>query len=400
MPTLFSRSICFAIGTFFLASATIFAQAQQTPQTPQASEAPPFMPSIAELPQTATVDNGEPCQICPQVPDRPPETPANPWSYADSLWHLLEETPPRGFGFMQGAGFGIGQSPVPSASYRVVWLPTASVSGQPTPTDLSAVRQDLRLTYPVWHDDCQMFGLTAGVRNVTNDTTAMLPNGQQIPAELWDVRFGFTYKYLFSNGWTTGTSVEFGSASNLPFHSWDEMTVGLSTFLRIPVGEHNAWLFSLTYSPTGEVDFPLPGVAFYWQPSDSFNATIGVPFKVVWRPVEDVVLEASYMPLTNVKAKAAWHLWGGVSLYVGYDLGNEEYFLADRPDVRERFFYYDQRVSGGMRLQFGPHCALDLSGGYAFDRFYFEGDSYSDRNTNRIDIGDTPFLALSLEMRF
>jgi hypothetical protein len=332
------------------------------------------------------------------------DVPASEQSYVfpfdpNRVWELLSERPSRAGAFGLQTGFAFGQAAVPSASYRATWLPAANVIGQPT--DLSAVRQEFRWTCPVWQDERQMLGLTTGVRNVLTNTGAVLPaTGQPFPEDLWDVRFGFTYRYTFSNGWVTGGNFDFGSASDRPFNSFNVLTAGVSAFLRIPVGEHNAWLFSLAYSPTAELNFPIPGVAFYWQPSDSFNATIGIPFKVVWRPVEDVILEATYMPLTTVKAKAAWRVWGGVSLYVAYDIGNESYFLVDRPDSQDRFFYYDQRVTGGVKCQFGPHCALDLSSGYAFDRFYFEGVSISDSNSNRIDVADSPFLSLMLEMRF
>lgn len=63
-------------------------------------------------------------------------------------------------------------------------------------------------------------------------------------------------------------------------------------------------------------------------------------------------------------------------------------------------FYYDQRVTGGVKLQFGRHLAVDLSSGYAFDRYYFEGDNYSDRDQNRIDIGNGAFLSLMGELRY
>jgi hypothetical protein len=369
------------------------------PSLPQQQDAPPALPPAAPLPAVPppTVPSAEGPQIPAESPhdERQLEFPTTP----EQLWEMLSETPPKGLGFGLPAGFGFNQAAVPSASYRVTWFPEASVANQPT--DLSAVRQDFRWTCPVWKDDSQMFGLTATVRNVLTNTGAVLPaTGQPFPDDLWDVRFGFTYKYLFANGWITGASVDFGSASDRPFSSVNVLTGSFSTFLRIPVGEHNAWLFTLAYSPTGELNFPVPGVAFYWQPSDSFNATIGVPFKVVWRPLEDVMLEASYMPLTTVTAKAAWRVWGGVSVYVAYNRGNESYFLADRTDDQERFFYYDQRVTGGVKMQFGRHLTVDLSSGYAFDRFYFEGDTYSDRDQNRIDIGNGAFLSLMGELRF
>jgi len=43
---------------------------------------------------------------------------------------------------------------------------------------------------------------------------------------------------------------------------------------------------------------------------------------------------------------------------------------------------------------------FELSGGYAFDRFYFEGESYKHRNENRIDIHDGPFVVGKIMLRF
>jgi hypothetical protein len=170
-------------------------------------------------------------------------------------------------------------------------------------------------------------------------------------------------------------------------------------FLKIPVGEHNAWLFSLMYSPTGELNFPIPGVAFYWQPADNFNATIGIPMKVWWRPVEDLTIEASYMPLTTVKGKVSYHLWGGISVYTAYESGNASYFLYNSPDSRDRFFYFDQRVVSGLKMEFGRQGILDLSGGYAFDRHYFEGITSSD-TSNRVNVQSGALLSLMFEWRF
>ena len=38
------------------------------------------------------------------------------------------------------------------------------------------------------------------------------------------------------------------------------------------------------------------------------------------------------------------------------------------------------------RAAYGSHLGFELSGGYAIDRFYFEGGGYSNHNENRIDI--------------
>ncbi len=74
--------------------------------------------------------------------------------------------------------------------------------------------------------------------------------------------------------------------------------------------------------------------------------------------------------------------------------------MADRVNEQDRFFYYDQRLLGGLQYFFNAHASLDLSGGYVFDRFYFEGQSLSDDHHNRIDVGNGPFLSLQTQIRW
>ncbi|HYV37979.1 MAG TPA: hypothetical protein VE988_20000 [Gemmataceae bacterium] len=379
-----------------LATLTLLAQAPclaQNAPDPTTSDKPAVEESSISEPRYH-YDDWFPHRFPPLDQDIDPPPP----SYAAQFWELISEVPSHHSGYGQPTGFGFNSPAVPTVGYHVTWFPDANVANQNA--TLNAVRQDFHVGIPVWTDERQMIGLTTSVRSVLYNTNAMLPGiTQPFPEDLWDVRFGANYRYLFLNGWSAGGTVTFGSASDRPFASVNELTAGVSAFLRIPVGEHNAWLFSLMYSPTGELNFPFPGVAFYWQPSDWFNATIGVPFHVMWRPVQDVTLEASYMPLTNVTGKASWHVWGGISLYAAYNSGNESYFIYGSPNSQDRLFYYDQRVTGGVKLQIGRQCAVDLSSGYAFNRYFFEGQTSSDRN-NRIDVADSPFLSLSVELRY
>lgn len=367
-------------------------------------EVPPGQPvSVQQPPSVRTTDG-------PWVfPDAPAaeKTPADNFilnglqtvaTWSEQAWDLLAEAPPH-----HPSEFGLAGQPGMAAPtltrYNITWFPDAGVAGQGT--NLGYVRQDLSVSCPLWKDDCNAFAFTTDVRSLLFHTQAVIPDTTQaFPQELWDIRFGVSYKHTFDNGWTTGGTVNFGSASDKPFHSFDELTAGVMAFLRIPVGEHNAWLFSMMYSPTGELSFPIPGAAFYWQPSDTFNTTIGIPFKVVWRPTDDFLFEASYMPLTNVRVRGTYHVWGGVSVYAGYDNSNEAYFLANRADSNDRFFEYDQRLTAGVKMQFGKHVCLDLSSGYSFDRHFFEGHSISDQGGSRIDVGDTPFGSFMLEVRY
>ena len=282
----------------------------------------------------------------------------------------------------------------PRAAYRIVWLPDEPLTNQPG--HLGVIQENLSVGAPLWHDDANFVSLSANVHGESFFTHAVLPDtGRPFPDELWAVRFGTAYSHRFDNGWTAGAGISVGSASDELFHSTREMEIGANAFFVIPQGEHNAWLFTLMYSPTGELAFPIPGVAFYWQPSDNLVASTSVcHFSSMYRPIDEVTLDFSYMLLRTVHARATYHVTPRVGLFTGYDWSNESYFLADRQDINERFFSYDQRVSAGVQAKITPHFLLELSTGYAFDRFYFAGSSYSDRNTDRVDVDPGAFVGI------
>src|SRR5207253_1235942 len=99
-------------------------------------------------------------------------------------------------------------------------------------------------------------------------------------------------------------------------------------------------------------------------------------------------------------AKATYRLSDRFRIYGGFDWANESYFLADRERVNDRFFYYDKRLTCGVRVLPMKRIEVDLSGGYVFDRFYFEGAQYSDNHHNRVEVGDGPFIALQTLVRW
>jgi hypothetical protein len=285
------------------------------------------------------------------------------------------------------------------ADYRMTWFAEESVAGQRT--DLSSFRHDFGFSTPIFQGPKDEWTAFVNARGEIFRTSAILLDTQQpFPRELWSVRAGTGYRYLFDNGWITGGTVSVGSASDKPFHSIDEMTAGVNAFLRIPSGEHNAWLFSLSYSTNAELPVPLPGIAYIWQPSDTLRMNIGLPFQVLYRPIDDLTFDFSYMLLRTVHARATYRITRMIRAYAGFDWRNESYFLADRPAVNDRFYYYDKEVNMGLLFLLGKHASLDFTAGYTFDRFYFEGANYNDRNFDRIDVGDGPYVAVRLDVRF
>jgi hypothetical protein len=313
---------------------------------------------------------------------------------------LSDSFAPGAGGFSPFLNPVVGHAPL-RADYRVTWFPSEPVSGQST--NLGYVQQDFSLSFPIWQNGAtDEWSVLANLRSEIFHTHAILPDTRQpFPDDLWNIRFGTTYRHLFDNGWIAGGTVTVGSASDKPFHSIDELTAGVNAFLRVPQGEHNAWLFSLSYSPVSELPYPIPGVAYVWQPSEDFRANIGLPFQVMWRPMDDLTLDLSYMLLTTFHARATYRLCRPLRVYVAYATENEAYLLADRISSNDRFFNVDQRLTAGVQYSLSPRASIDLSSGYIFDHHFFEGKNItSGTSFNRIDVGDEPYVSLQFRLRW
>lgn len=235
-------------------------------------------------------------------------------------------------------------------------------------------------------------------------TGAILPDTREsFPDELWNIRLGGQYRQRFENGWIGGAALGFGSASDKPFAGWDEIFLDVNLFARIPDGSRNAWLLFLNYSKTREFlpHVPLPGVGYWYEPNDQARLVVGVPFVFLnLRPVKEVSLSFSYFIVRSVRARVTYSPLSFLQLYGNFEWRNESYYRAERQDDKNRLFYYEKQISAGIQVSPSRRVSIDLSGGYAFDRFYFEGRDYEDRDQNRVSIGNGPFVALRAAVRF
>jgi hypothetical protein len=288
--------------------------------------------------------------------------------------------------------------------YRITYYPDEGVEEQPA--DFSVLQHRVSVFAPLWQSSGDEWTASANVRRQEYDTRAVLPDtGARFPGELWDVRVGAGYRHKFENGWIGGVNLTLGSASDEPFASADELSVRAVALLRVPHGQRNAWLLSLLYASgeeylSGLSGVPIPGIAYQYAPFDRFLAIIGIPFSSVeYRPLEKLTLEASYVPVRRVRARVTYALFRPLRLYAGFDWDNEFHFLADRGDEDDKLYAYEKRLTAGARFDL-RHVGVEVSGGRAFDRFYFEGEGYSDRHDNRIDVADGWFASARVTVRF
>ena len=100
-----------------------------------------------------------------------------------------------------------------------------------------------------------------------------------------------------------------------------------------------------------------------------------------------------------MRVRATYQVFRPLRAWAGFDIDNDEYFLADRSFKADRLFYYEKAGIVGARFDL-RHVGFQVRGGYAFDRYYFVGDDYSDRRHNRINVDPGPFFTGGVAFRF
>jgi hypothetical protein len=363
-------------------------------------------PAVAQPPRSPAVLGdpapGPPLEDIepPPVPGGPPPVPDGPPVAGPRPGPLGPEIPEnRGleFGSLYGLGLLAARNGVPG--YGLTWFPSQPVSGQPT--DLTAWRQELSLFAPVQQEGSDTATVGLSIKNTIFGTDAILPTtGRPFPKTLWDIGAGVAYSHRLDNGWTAGVVVAGGSASDKPFSQSNVLNASVAAYLTVPAVERDHWVFGVLYSPTAEFPYPIPSVAYFYRPSEDLDVNIGIPFLLRWRPQNDVSVELFYLPIRTVSAKATWEFAPGYFAYARFDWANESYFLADRQDNGFRFFSYEKRLAGGLQFELPYRLRFDVSAGYAFDRFYFEGKDYGDRWRDRVDVGGGWFAALQVRLQF
>ncbi|MCX5906724.1 MAG: hypothetical protein NTY64_05945 [Deltaproteobacteria bacterium] len=102
----------------------------------------------------------------------------------------------------------------------------------------------------------------------------------------------------------------------------------------------------------------------------------------------------------KITRKVSYRRLRPLRIYGGFEWRNERYFRADRRDEEQRLCYYEKRLTAGVQVYLNRQISIDLSAGYAFDRFYFEGKNYGDRDENRLDLKNGPFAAAQVGVLF
>jgi hypothetical protein len=280
---------------------------------------------------------------------------------------------------------------------RLYWIPPQNVQSQPDAWSQSGEQINLAAPLYIASGGDNIWLATGTVDHLSINTGAILPDSQlPVPDNLWKIEGGAMNFRDLDNGWKTAAILNVGSVSDRPFAAFRDMTVTAIGSVEVPYSERDAWTYSLFYSPTSQFPYPLPGLAYVWRPSDQFHANIGIPFSLQYRPTETFSIVASYFPLTNANILARRQLSENWIGYGGYQVVNETYWLADRPEKNELFYLFDQRITLGLERKLIGGLSLDFTTGYVFDREVFQADGFSDNRRDEINIDPGVFGSVQL----
>lgn len=282
------------------------------------------------------------------------------------------------------------------------WYPEQSTN-QPG-TTLSMQRFDFQGAVPIYNKGADTFVFTTNYDDVKVFTNAILPTtNQKMPNQLFNIALGVNYFHAFENGNVGGFVVDVGSASDQPFKNGRDVLASGTGFLLIPQSDEGSWFVGVNVSTNSQVLYgiPIPGGGYFYHPNEEFQAIVGFPFSVFsWKPAKDWQLQYVYAFLTTMHARAVYQPTNDWQIFAGFDWTNENWNRSERVQEQDHFFYYEKKLATGFLYWFAPHVGLELSGGYAFDRYFTEVDGFQLKGINTVDVGSGPFLSVQMNVRF
>jgi hypothetical protein len=347
---------------------------------------------------------GEPPLVWPPPADRVALLPPVEFNLEESLFAgepIADADPepvPSPRGPRRGGGPFGAAAPVSLGGF---WAPAADVVGQPAAIGMNA--QFARVAAPL-APPAEGAPLWIGIGRFGRlelATAAILPDSRQpVPDQLWLVETGLTHVRPLESGGTLGGTFLFGSASDQPFAAGRDLTLMAIGFWNTPARNgRDEWNLSVFYSPTAQLPYPLPGIAYGWRPSESFEAKLGVPASLEWKPDGNWTISAAYFPLVNVSVEARRRLGESWSAVAFYRTDTQIYFLADRLLDDERFYVFDQRAAVGLERSLGGGFTIEALASWLFDRELFQGTNFTSGRTDVVKFEPGPGLSLQLLWR-
>jgi hypothetical protein len=90
-----------------------------------------------------------------------------------------------------------------------------------------------------------------------------------------------------------------------------------------------------------------------------------------------LTFQASYRPLNQVRVSGRQRLGEAWSVLATYETVNDAFWSSDRENDRERTYFFDQRLTLGLRRDLPGGWFIEGSTFYVFDRKVFQAERFS-----------------------
>ena len=268
---------------------------------------------------------------------------------------------------------------------------------------------DAALSYKFYQKDDVSLSARASVKEDGFETKAVIPvSRQSLSMNLWNPAFDLTYSRKLENERFFAQSMNLSSPSNKPFARSRDYVVQTNSFYKIPAGDkkQDTWLFLVNFSNNrSSLNYiPLPGFAYYWNTSDDFKLTVGLPFFFLWcAPFPKTMFTMMFLVPRVLKTKFSYFIFGPVQTYLGFQISDQNYMLENRSDKQDRLYYEKRDLHLGISSPLSKSfpAVLDLSSGYQFGQRIFQGKRLSDRDTSqRVELEPAFYGQAKVSMNF
>ena len=226
---------------------------------------------------------------------------------------------------------------------------------------------------------------------------------QKIPGQLWSMDLGPSYSHRLEGGDSVGFMSSVGSASNIPFHSYREVSLQATGTYLLHTDALHSWVFLLSYNNNGSFapGIPFPFAAYVSvNPANHTVICYGIPSFIAWKPSEDWSLKMLYILPVTTQAEITYQFLKPFKAHLGFDYAPQIWFRADREDVRRRLFFDQKKASLGVKAVFNDRLYFDLTGSHAYGRRIYESRRYLDRKTPKTNLAPSFQVESELAYRF
>ncbi len=219
-------------------------------------------------------------------------------------------------------------------------------------------------------------------------------------SRFYDLKGGVSYTHVVGEKRMWSLMMNYGSASDKPFQDPTVSTLGITAFYTYPSDTASSWLLLANYSNNRPIlnNIPLPGFAWFYNPSKEFRLVLGAPFASVnWQFSENWGVNMFTLVPWVAKGSLYFKITPLAQVYGGVDFSQVTYLPYGRKDISDRLFYDEKKVFLGVRAPLSKTLFTDLEMGHAFDRRFFIAENYEMNPDNQVDIGNAYYAKLGFK---